>query len=120
MSDNVILANWKAPFHREHRLRSDFHGREVSLPCGDEIDLYLDAKDGIIADAFFDGDGCVVCLGMASLLVRHLVGKTLVVVREMTERDALALATDVVIEDRRRECALVAFKALGAALRSAS
>lgn len=120
MSDNVIMTNWREPFHRAHRPEAEFHGRAVSTACGDEIDLYLDTEDGVVTDAFFEGDGCIVCLGMASLLVRYLEGRSVEEVREMTAPDALKLATDVAIESRRQGCALVAFKALGEALRSAS
>jgi nitrogen fixation NifU-like protein len=112
MADNAILAAWKAPFHRGRPEAFDLHGRAVSPACGDEIDLYLVVGDGMIEDAYFNGNGCVICLGMASLLTEHLIGQSVMVAREMTEEAALALA-GMEIDRRRRGCALVAFKAFG-------
>jgi len=113
---NVILEHWQKPFHRERRPEADLHGRSVSPVCGDEIDLYLFVGGGMIQDAFFDGEGCTICLGMASLTARHLVGMPVDAARRLTEADVLSLASDVDIDRRRHGCALVALKALQAAL----
>jgi nitrogen fixation NifU-like protein len=117
MEDNAVLLAWKSPFCRERHPEYSHHGRAVSTACGDEIDLDVDVVDGKIRAASFEGDGCVICLGMASLLTEHLVGQSVDDIRCMVEPDMLGLA-GVVIDRRRRDCALVAFKALSAALRS--
>jgi len=114
--DNIILENWRVPFHRGQPARVDLHGSAISAACGDEIDLYLLLQRGGIVDAYFDGDGCVICLGMASLLVRWLVGRSLDEVERLTEAEALQMAGDVEIDRRRLGCALVAYKALREAL----
>lgn len=117
MKDNAILRAWREPFQRKRHPEYSHHGRAVSTACGDEIDLDVDVADGRIQAASFEGDGCVICLGMASLLTEHLVGRSVDEIRAMAEPDMLKLA-DVAIDRRRRDCALVAFKALSAALRS--
>lgn len=113
---NTILQHWKTPFHRERRDDADLHGREVGIVCGDEIDLYLFVEGGVIQDAFFGGDACTICLGMASLTTQHVVGMTVEAACELTSADVFQLASDVEIPKARHGCALVALKALQVAL----
>lgn len=113
---NTILQHWREPFHRERRPDATFHGRSVGSPCGDEIDLYLFVEDRVIQDAFFTGDACTICLGMASLVTQHVVGQTVEEARGFTEAEVFQLASDVEIPKTRHGCALVALTALLAAL----
>lgn len=120
MSDrNLILVHWEMPFHRRHCTDHQLHGYHVNAVCGDEINLYLYLRGTTIANAFFEGEGCMICLGMASLLTQHVFGKTLDEVRAITEADVFRLAPDVQIAKSRRGCALVAFQALQGALQGA-
>lgn len=109
---NTILKHWYKPFHRERKSEADLHGRSVGRVCGDEIDLYLFIEDGVIQDAFFDGDACTICLGMASLVTQHIVGRSIEEVQKLTETDVFQLAPDVEIPKTRHGCVLVALKAL--------
>ena len=109
---NTILEHWRVPFHRERKSGADLYGRGVGKICGDEIDLYLFVKDGVIQDAFFDGAACTICLGMASLMTQHIVGWSIAEVKKLTETDVFQLAPDVEIPETRHGCALVALKAL--------
>lgn len=109
---NSILDHWRTPFNCGKRPDADLQGHAISRVCGDEIRLYFFIEDGIVQDVFFDGEGCVICLGMASLTVKSLVGKTVIDARLLTEKDILQLVADVEIDKRRHDCALVAFNAL--------
>lgn len=100
------------PFHRRRCTDADFHGYHVNSVCGDEITIYLYLRESVIANAFFEGDGCTICLGMASLLTQRVFGKTLEEARSLVEADVFRLAPDVQIAKNRRGCALVAFQAL--------
>jgi nitrogen fixation NifU-like protein len=51
--------------------------------CGDQIDVYLQLKDGVVEDVSFDGQGCAICTSSASMMTVVLKGKT--------ESDARAL-----------------------------
>jgi nitrogen fixation NifU-like protein len=44
--------------------------------CGDQIDVYLKLKDGIVEDVSFDGHGCAICTSSASMMTTALKGKT--------------------------------------------
>lgn len=113
---NTIFEHWRVPFHRERKFEADLHGRGVGRVCGDEIDLYLFVEGGVIQDAFFDGDACTICLGMASLVTQHIVGRSVAEVKKLTETDVFQLAFDVEIPKTRHGCALVALKALQTAV----
>ena len=113
---NTILQHWQKPFHRERHPEADLHGQNIGSVCGDEIDLYLFVGDGVIQDAFFDGDACTICLGMASLTTQRVVGQTVEEARGLTAADVFQLASDVEIPRSRRGCALVALRALQTAL----
>jgi nitrogen fixation NifU-like protein len=115
---NSILIHWEMPFHRRRCTDHQLHGHHVTTVCGDEIDLYLYLRGSAIANAFFEGEGCTICLGMASLLTQHIHGKTLEEARGLTEADVFNLALDVQIAKNRRDCALVSFRALQGALQS--
>jgi len=50
------------------------HG--VNPLCGDQIDIYLNLKDGVVDDVSFDGHGCAICTSSASMMTVALKGKT--------------------------------------------
>ena len=43
--------------------------------CGDEIELELEIKDGIIEDAAFTGSGCAISQASASIMIDLIIGK---------------------------------------------
>lgn len=52
--------------------------QEAALPsCGDEIMLFLQIEDGVIADAGFDGYGCAISQASASVMLDLMRGRTL-------------------------------------------
>jgi len=109
---NSIFANWQKPFHRERRPKADLQGRHVGTACGDEIDVYLFVENGVVRDAYFEGDACTICLGIASLLTRHIIGLAVEDLRGLTADDVFQLAPDVEIPMGRHGCALTALLAL--------
>jgi nitrogen fixation NifU-like protein len=113
---NIILDHWVRPVHRGRPERADLHGFSANGACGDEVTMYLLLQGGTVADAYFEGEGCVICLGMASLLVEWLAGHSLDEVEHLTEAETLQMACGVEIDPRRRGCALMAYHALREAL----
>ncbi len=45
--------------------------------CGDEVQLFLKLKDGVVEDASFVGKGCVVSMASASMMVKIIKGKSI-------------------------------------------
>ncbi len=48
----------------------------VNPSCGDEIELELREKDGVIEDAGFTGVGCAISQASASIMIDLIKGKT--------------------------------------------
>ena len=48
----------------------------VNPSCGDEIELELREKDGVIEDAAFTGVGCAISQASASIMIDLVKGKT--------------------------------------------
>jgi nitrogen fixation NifU-like protein len=51
--------------------------------CGDRLTVYVEAVDGVISDASFEGLGCAIAIASASLMTESVKGKT------VAEADAL-------------------------------
>lgn len=111
---NNILEHWQHPFNRGI-IPGDRQGTTRSEICGDEITLTLHEEGSQIISAYFDGEGCTICLGMASLLTHWLTGRSLTEARQLDRAGFLAFA-NIPIEKRREGCALVALEALRQAL----
>ena len=56
----------------------------VNPSCGDEIELEMRVRDGVIEDAAFTGVGCAISQASASIMIDLVKGKT--------EKEALRLA----------------------------
>ncbi|MGQ9600122.1 MAG: iron-sulfur cluster assembly scaffold protein [Anaerolineae bacterium] len=54
-----------------------FGAEEYNPLCGDRVRIEFRVQDGRVTEAFFDGRGCAVCLGAASILTEVIYGKSL-------------------------------------------
>ena len=53
--------------------------------CGDDIKLYLNVDgEGLIENAGFEGEGCMVSIAGASLVLEKLIGKSMTEVQEIS------------------------------------
>ena len=101
--------------------------------CGDQITVYLDVADGVIADVGFQGTGCAISRASASMMTQSVKGQTLTQAGEvfdafhqmMTEPDAdldydtlgdLESLAGVIEFPTRIKCAILAWHTLRAAL----
>ena len=51
--------------------------------CGDRVEVYLDVKDGRVADVHFKGNGCAISTASASAMTEAVKGKTLEEIRQL-------------------------------------
>jgi nitrogen fixation NifU-like protein len=79
----VILDHNKNPRNFRKIDQPDGFAHGNNPLCGDQIDVYLMLKDGVIDDISFDGHGCAICTSSASMMTMALKGKP--------EKDALDL-----------------------------
>ena len=97
--------------------------------CGDKVDFWFDAADGIIRDVRFNGNGCAISQASASLMADLIRGKTFAEANLLLDDFQLLLHGEVSDEARdrlgsisalegvkqfpiRMRCALLAFEAL--------
>jgi nitrogen fixation NifU-like protein len=110
-----ILDHFQNPRHRGRLEAPDLVGEADNPVCGDAVRLELRLDRGRVAEAAFEGEGCVISLAAASMLTEHIHGRSLVDLRQLTEGDMLAML-GVDLGRVRSQCALVALRALEAAL----
>ena len=73
----VILDHYKNPQHKKLSPTYDAQVHHVNPSCGDEIDLNITIKDGVVAAITWDGVGCSISQASVSILTDLLIGKSI-------------------------------------------
>jgi len=88
------------------------HRGETQNPlCGDEAEIFLDVKKGIIAGIGYDIQGCILSKAALSIVSEHLKGKKIAAVAKLSANDVFKLLGFTPTPSRMR-CALFGFEAL--------
>ncbi len=75
MYKDILLDHYRNP-HNFGRLKKKTQSALLYNPlCGDKIQLDLLVENGIVKDASFTGEGCVISTASASLLTDYVKGK---------------------------------------------
>jgi nitrogen fixation protein NifU and related proteins len=78
----IILDHYRSPRNRGELASPPAHRVEGFNPlCGDDVVLYLDVKDGVLADIKLSGHGCSISQSSSSLMSAAVKGKSLEDVR---------------------------------------
>ncbi len=111
-----ILDHYQHPRHWGHLMAPDRVGEAENPLCGDRVRVELRLNGaGTVAEAAFTGEGCVIALAAASMLMEHIQGRPLEELRRLGETDVVQwLGMD--LRPARRACARVALEALKTAL----
>lgn len=106
-----LLDHVKSP--RNYGKLEDAYESEDSNPaCGDSIKVYIKLnKEMKVEEVAFEGAGCAVSQGSASILLEEIKDKNLSALKKMTEEDFFKLI-GIELSPSRKRCALVSFKAL--------
>jgi nitrogen fixation NifU-like protein len=81
----IILDHYRNPRNRGELEVPPAHREEGFNPlCGDEIVLYLDVEDGVVADLRIAGQGCSISQSSASMMSAAIKGKPVADVRDIT------------------------------------
>ncbi|MCC9601884.1 SUF system NifU family Fe-S cluster assembly protein [Stieleria sp. JC731] len=113
-----VLDHYEDPYHRGC-LENATHEDEGKNPlCGDviQITLRLD-DDNQIAEAWFDGEGCVISQASASMLIEKIEGKSLDEIRDFSANEMLELFGPKLTPNRQK-CCLLSWRVLQSALHS--
>ncbi len=81
---DLVVRYAKDPSARKE-LEGAISARDKNESCGDEVRLFLKVEDGIVKDASFIGEGCIVSMASASMLVKLIKDKSIEDVKKILE-----------------------------------
>jgi len=79
----IILDHYRTPRNRGELPPPASKTEGFNPLCGDELTVYLDVTDGVIADIKITGQGCSISQASSSLMSVAVKGRTLDEVREV-------------------------------------
>ncbi len=82
----VILDHSKRPRNFRKMDEANRHAEGYNPLCGDKVTVYLAVRDGVVADAAFQGSGCAISTASASMMTESLKGKTVAEVEALFSR----------------------------------
>ena len=73
----IIMDHYSSPRHKRAPENKDlyFSTHSSSVNCIDDIDVYLEEKDGVVVDALWDGVACAISTASTDILCDLLIGK---------------------------------------------
>ncbi len=107
----VILDHYQNPRSYCTLESPDLSVQDSNPLCGDEIQIDLKVKDGIIDQVRFSGKGCSISKAAASMLTEAIEGKSIEEVKKMNREDILEML-GIELGPVRLKCALLSLKAL--------
>jgi nitrogen fixation NifU-like protein len=110
-----ILLHCEDPFHQGNCPAATHSTFRDNPLCGDwvRIDLVI-TPTGKIAEAWFDGEGCVISQAAASMLVQRAAGMTIEAARRLPARSVFELFGPG-LSPERQKCCLLSWRTLQAA-----
>ncbi len=105
-----LLDHYRHPTNRGCLASPDLSAQEYNPLCGDRVTIEATVEDGRIVEARFDGRGCALCLGAASILAETIQGRTLAELEGLGQDQFLA-ELQVPIRPSRLKCALLPWMA---------
>lgn len=82
----IILDNFQKPFNKDGN--DDLNYTKINSnneSCIDNIDIYVDIKDGIIRDIRFNGEACAISTASTSIMLKNLINKSVVDAKKYIE-----------------------------------
>ena len=71
----IILDHYRSPRNRGELPPPATHAVGHNPLCGDEIEVYLDVRDGVVQDIKVGGQGCSISQSSASMMSQAVKGK---------------------------------------------
>ena len=82
----IILDHYRTPRNQGELPPPAVRAEGHNPLCGDEIQVYLDVKDGIVTDIKIGGQGCSISQSSASMMSAAVKGKPIADVRALISR----------------------------------
>jgi nitrogen fixation NifU-like protein len=113
----TILDHYRHPRNYGELPDANARAREANVICGDTIEMQLKLDGSKIQDVKFQGQGCAIAIGSASMLTEVSKGKPIAEITKLGKDDIIGLlGTDP--GPARIECALLGLKVLKMAIYS--
>ncbi|HKX30671.1 MAG TPA: iron-sulfur cluster assembly scaffold protein [Blastocatellia bacterium] len=113
--DQFLLEHYRHPRNYGTLPNPDIASEEVNPLCGDRIRIELALKDGVIEEARFCGNACVICIAAASILTELIIGAE-IGEDEPVSAERLLASLHSEIRPGRINCALLPLETLRAGL----
>ncbi len=110
-----IVAHYEHPHNKGKLDKADASFHDFNPLCGDDITVYLKIEKGAVTDAKFDGEGCAISIGSASMLTDKLKGKKISAIEKMGAKDVIEML-GIDPGPARLKCATLSLKATQKAL----
>ena len=112
MYQENILDHYEHPYHRGALVQPTLDYLDLNPLCGDALRIQACVEDrGRLAEAYFEGAGCVISLASALFLMEAVEGKTLVEIKDMGRQDILNLL-GIPLTTMRVKCAMLSLRTL--------
>lgn len=82
----IILDHYRSPRNRGELPPPASHAVGHNPLCGDEIEVYLDVRDGVVHDIKVGGQGCSISQSSASMMSQAVKGKSVDEVRALVHK----------------------------------
>jgi len=106
-----LLEHYDHPRHKGTLENSHFSSDIHNPSCGDFVRVQGNVCEGLLAEAKFTAQGCVISCAAASLLLEKAVGQPLPIIQTYTSQTMLDLV-QIPLGPMRLRCALLALEAL--------
>lgn len=110
-----LISHYEHPHNKGTLKNPSIMLHEDNPTCGDDLTIYCLIENEKIRDIKFDGEGCAISIGTASMLTDDVKGKTLSEIDKMdfnTIKDLIGMDPG----QSRVKCATLALKALQGAI----
>jgi nitrogen fixation NifU-like protein len=106
-----LLDHYKFPRYRLVIQNPHFSAALLNQSCGDRVTVAGRIVDGVVVACGFQGEGCVLSQAAASMLMEHIHGAELNIVRTV-DAAYLQERIGVIVGPTRLRCVLLALEAL--------
>ena len=74
----IIMEHYMHPLNKIDDLKEGYETVNTSnASCIDNLNIYVDIKNDIIKDIYFNGEACAISTSSTSILIKNLIGKNI-------------------------------------------
>ncbi len=110
-----IISHYEHPHNKGKLIDPSVMLHEYNPVCGDDLTIYCLIEENKLKDVKFDGEGCAISIGTASMLTDHVKNKLLSEIEDMN-LDTIKTLIGMDPGSSRVKCATLALKALQGAI----